>query len=121
MARHLIRRRRGEPGDPTGVVGSAAVRELVAHVRAALREELPDGITGEVTGNAILLARSADGIAGSQLQSIALAAGSILVLVAASLGSLQLGVLAMIPNLLPVLLFFGLLGLGAAPLSLPPA
>lgn len=103
----------------TGVVGSAAVRDLVAHVRAALREELPDGITGEVTGNAILLARSADGIAGSQLQSIALASGSILVLVAVSLGSLRLGVLALIPNLLPVVLFFGLLGLGAAPLSLP--
>lgn len=103
----------------TGVVGSAAVRHLVAHVRAALDEELPAGITGEITGNVILLARSADGIAGSQLQSIVLAAGSILVLVAASLGSLRLGVLAMIPNLLPVLLFFGLLGLGAAPLSLP--
>ena len=103
----------------TGVVGSAAVRDLVAHVNAALREELPAGIHGEVTGNVILLARSADGIAGSQLQSIALASGSILVLVAVSLGSLRLGILALIPNLLPVMLFFGLLGFGAAPLSLP--
>ena len=33
--------------------------------------------------------------------------------------SLRLGVLAMLPNLVPVTLYFGLLGLGAAPLSVP--
>lgn len=103
----------------TGVVGSAAVRELVAHVDAALRDVVPDGVGAEITGNAILLARSADGIASSQAQSVALASLSIFALVAAALGSLRLGLLAMIPNLLPVLLYFGLLGFGAAPLSLP--
>lgn len=103
----------------TGAVGSAAVRELVSGLEAALDELLPDDVHGAVTGNAILLARSADGIANSQLSTLLLASGSIFVLVATSLGSLRLGVLAMIPNLLPVLIFFGILGLGVAPLSLP--
>ena len=39
--------------------------------------------------------------------------------VALGLRSLPLGALAMIPNLVPVPFFFGLLGLGVAPLSLP--
>jgi predicted RND superfamily exporter protein len=72
-----------------------------------------------VTGNAILLARSADGIARGQPQSVALAAVTIFFVIALGLRSPRLGALAMIPNLVPVLVFFGLLGLGAAPLSLP--
>lgn len=103
----------------TGEVGSASVRDLVARLHALLGDVLPDGITGETTGNAILLARSADGIAGGQLQSVAAAAGVIFVLVTIALRSWKLGVIAMIPNLLPVAMFFALLGLGAAPLSLP--
>jgi len=43
----------------------------------------------------------------------------IFALVWGSLRSLELGVVAMIPNLVPVLLYYGMLGLGAAPLSLP--
>jgi predicted RND superfamily exporter protein len=103
----------------TGEVGSAAVRDLASRLRALLREVLPEGLRGEPTGNAILLARSADGIAGGQLQSVTAAAAVIFLLVATSLRSLRLGVIAMIPNLLPVALFFATLGLGAASLSLP--
>lgn len=103
----------------TGEVGSASIRHLVSHLAAPLREELPEGFRGEATGNAILLARSADGIAESQLQSVGSAAAAIFVLVSIALRSLRLGVIAMIPNLLPVAMYFGLLGLGAAPLSLP--
>jgi hydrophobe/amphiphile efflux-3 (HAE3) family protein len=103
----------------TGEVGSAAVRELVARLAAPLRDTLSPELRGEATGNAILLARSADGIAGSQLQSVGSAAAAIFALVTVALRSLRLGVIAMIPNLLPVAMFFGLLGLGAAPLSLP--
>ena len=46
-------------------------------------------------------------------------AGAILCLVTLGLRSWRLGLVAMVPNLVPVLCFFGLLGLGVAPLSLP--
>ena len=104
----------------TGEVGSAATRRLIAGLEAAIAQTpLPEGMQARVSGNALLLARSADGIARGQPLSILSAAVAILVLITLGLASLRLGAVAMLPNLLPVLCFFGLLGLGAAPLSLP--
>jgi predicted RND superfamily exporter protein len=104
----------------TGAVGSAAVRSVEAQLESAISQgALPEGIEADVTGNAILLSRSADGIARSQPQTVCLAALAIFVLVALSFRSLRLGSIAMVPNLVPVVIFFGALGLGAAPLSLP--
>jgi hypothetical protein len=103
----------------TGEVGSAAIRRLGAALRAAIRTELPDGLRAAPTGNAILLARSADGIAGSQGRAVGLATVAIFLLVSLALRSWKLGLVALLPNFFPVLLFFGLLGLGVAPLSLP--
>ncbi len=104
----------------TGEVGSAAIKALVAKIQGVLdRTEFPPGVRSGVTGNAVLLSRSADGIARSQPQSVGLAAITIFVLISLGLRSVKLGAIAMVPNLLPVLVFFGLLGLGAAPLSLP--
>jgi predicted RND superfamily exporter protein len=104
----------------TGTVGSEAVRSLSASLEQAVAEVgLPGPLTGTVTGNAILLSRSADGIASGQMQAVCLAAGSIFLLILAGLRSLPLAVIAMIPNVVPVLLFFGMLGAGLAPLSLP--
>ncbi|HEY8154321.1 MAG TPA: MMPL family transporter [Myxococcota bacterium] len=104
----------------TGTVGSEAVRALAASLeRSAAAAQLPAPLTSIVTGNAILLSRSADGIASGQMQAVCLAAGSIFLLILAGLRSLPLAVIAMIPNVVPVLLFFGLLGAGIAPLSLP--
>jgi len=104
----------------TGEVGSASIRRVVRDIEAAVaRTRFPQPVEVGVTGNALLLARSADGVARAQPLSVALAAVGIFGFVAVGLGSWRLGLLAMLPNLLPVLLFFGLLGLGAAPLSLP--
>jgi hypothetical protein len=104
----------------SGAVGSEAVREVESALDAGLvAARFPDGVRGAVTGNALLLARSADGIAESQPQTVGLAAGVIFALVWGSLRSFRLGAVAMIPNLLPVVFYFGLLGAGVAPLSLP--
>jgi predicted RND superfamily exporter protein len=104
----------------TGAVGSAAVRSVAAQLENAISKgALPEGIEAEVTGNAILLSRSADGIARGQPRTVGLAALAIFLLVTVTFRSLRLGSVAMVPNLVPVVIFFGALGLGAAPLSLP--
>lgn len=104
----------------TGEVGSAAVRRLVERIEALLRgDALPAGVERRVTGNAVLLSRAADEVARSQPRTVGLAALAIFALLSLSLRSVRLGAVGMIPNVVPVLLFFGALGLGAAPLSLP--
>ncbi len=104
----------------TGEIGSQHVLRLVDEIEAQLAAvELPEGVRAHVTGNAILLAHSADGIATGQPISVAIAALSIFVLISVGLRSLGIGVVAMVPNLVPVIVYFGVLGLGAAPLSLP--
>jgi predicted RND superfamily exporter protein len=104
----------------TGAVGTAAVRTLTdALAEVVSASGLPEGIEAVVTGNALLLTRSADGIARGQPRSVSLAVVAIFALIALGIGSFRLGLVAMVPNVVPVLMFYGLLGLGVAPLSLP--
>ncbi len=104
----------------TGEIGSAAIGTLVEKVGQVIDEVgIPPGMDFEITGNTVLLSRSADGIASGQPRTVGVAAVAIFVLVAGSLRSLRFGWIAMLPNIVPVLLFFGLLGAGAAPLSVP--
>jgi len=104
----------------TGAVGSSALIALEERLQSVLdANPLPGGAQARITGNAILLAHSADSITRAQPLSIAVAAGAILILISFALRSPGLGGVAMIPNLVPVIYFFGLLGIGLAPLSLP--
>jgi predicted RND superfamily exporter protein len=104
----------------TGQVGSAAMRRLTAAIEAALVDGgVPEGMRAHVTGNAVLLDRAADGVAWSQATTVGFAALVMFALLALGFRSARLGLVAMIPNSLPILIFFGTLGLGVAPLSLP--
>jgi len=104
----------------TGATGSGAVLELERQLKEAIAsEELPPGTEAAVTGNAIVLNQAAYGMARDQFTTVGFAAIAILVLIAGAFRSLHLGVLAMIPNVIPVLMFFGILGIGGATLSLP--
>jgi len=73
-------------------------------------EEFPD-LDVRVTGSIAVMMRAADEIASSQYSSFMLAIGVISLILILSLGSLQGGLIAMIPNILPALVTFGLLGL----------
>lgn len=104
----------------TGAIGTARVRAVTEELDTLVQDmELPDDITATVTGNALLLSRSADGIARGQPRTVGLAALANLILIALAFRSVRLALVAMIPNLVPVAIYFGILGFGAAPLSLP--
>jgi len=104
----------------TGRSGSAAILELERDIRREIAAaDLPIGLHADVTGNAIVVNRSAEGIARNQLSTVGAATAAILVIVSYAFGSIPTGLLAMIPNVVPVVLFFGMLGAGAASLSLP--
>ncbi len=104
----------------TSSMGSRAVRDLEARVQGVLADgAVPAGVTASVTGNTVLINRSADGIAGNQMLSLGLATAVILGLVWSVFRDWKLTMVAMLPNTIPVLLFYGMLGAGAAPLSVP--
>ena len=106
----------------TGAFGSAAMRSLEQRIRNVLaKHPLPEGISVDVTGNAILINRSADGISGNQIMQVGFAALTILLLVALAFRSLRIALLSMVPNIVPVLVFFGALGAGAATLNIATA
>jgi len=103
----------------TGHSGSAAVLDLERHIREAAAATLPAGLAARVTGNAIVVNHGANSIARNQLSTVGAAAVAIFVLVWRAFRSARVGALAMLPNLVPVSVFFGVLGAGAASLSLP--
>jgi len=101
-------------------LGSAALRDLEDAIHAEIdKEKLPDGVHADVTGNSIRINRGADGIAGNQVAQLTLTIVLCLVIVILVFRSVGLGVLAMPTNVLPVFLFYGALGAGVAPLSIP--
>ncbi|MCH2170240.1 efflux RND transporter permease subunit [Myxococcota bacterium] len=103
----------------TGVQGSARVKELVRHLEAAVSAEIPQSLEAHVTSDTVLINRSADGLASNQARTVGITALMVFLVVCTTFRSLPLALVALIPNVVPVLLFYGLLGLGIAPLSLP--
>ena len=81
-----------------------------------LEEEFPE-LDVYLTGSMALMMRMADEVAQSQFDSFALAIGVISVIMILTLGSIQSGLIAMIPNIIPALLGFGLMGLMGIPLD----
>lgn len=81
-----------------------------------LRQQFPE-MEVYLTGSMALLMRMADEVAQSQFDSFALAIGVISVIMVLTLGSLKGGLMAMVPNVIPALLGFGLMGLLGIPLD----
>ena len=79
--------------------------------------ELPEGITAHTTGNAILLTRAANQISRGQVISLLAAGGMIGLMLIGYFRSVRIGLYALIPNLLPVALYFGLLGMTGVTLN----
>jgi predicted RND superfamily exporter protein len=72
---------------------------------------LPEGYHGRLTGNTVVVVRAVDDIARGQAVSLATGLFSIGALLVAYFRSLRIGLLALVPNALPVLAYFGALGL----------
>ncbi len=91
------------------VSDSGHVSALLDRIDAHLAT-LPQPLVGRTTGNAVLLARTADDIALGQALSLATAFAIIYVILALLFTSLRVGLYALVPNALPVLVYFGVLG-----------
>lgn len=88
----------------------------IDQVFAPLYDRYP-GMEVTVTGSVPLMMRAMDEIAQSQYSSFLLALAVISVIMILTLGSVQAGLIAIIPNLIPALLAFGSMGLLNIPLD----
>ncbi|MBF0238196.1 MAG: MMPL family transporter [SAR324 cluster bacterium] len=96
--------------------GSTAFLQLRSHLEKVLPEMFP-GFTIRYTGGGVLASESADNIARSQVSSMILALTIIFVILSAMFMSVKMGVLALYPNIVPILVFFGVLGWLSIPLG----
>jgi predicted RND superfamily exporter protein len=99
------------------VSATGDVGRLLARIeeRAA---ELPQRLRARATGDIVLLQRSMDEIARGQVQSIATAVLTIYLTLAFLLTSFRVGLYALLPNLVPIAIYYGTLGLIGLPLNM---
>lgn len=102
----------------TPLTDTAALAELRERIMDRARR-LPPALESWMHGQAVLLADTIDAIATGQLPTLAAALGMILLALGAVFMSLRAALLALVPNAVPIVAYFGALGhLG---ISLSPA
>lgn len=94
------------------------VAATVAKIREFAHKTFPPELSVHPTGTLILHTRTTGDIVTGQIQSLSLTAGVIFIIMSVMFLSTRMGVIAMIPNLFPLLVFFGLMGVTGAVLSL---
>ncbi len=101
----------------TSALSTAAVNDLARRITVRLAE-LPGSLRAEVTGTSYLIARTVDDITRGQVASLGFALLVVFAFLSLLFGSLRIGLLALVPNALPVVVYFGLLGISGIPLNL---
>ncbi len=98
------------------VDGSQAIGDFLkrAETRAA---ELPSPLEARFTGSAVLATRAVEALAGGHLASIAIAVIAIACLLSLMFTSVKAGLVATVPNLVPIAVYFGTLGALDIPLN----
>jgi uncharacterized protein len=99
------------------VVASADLNALSARIEQRLTA-LPEDLRGAVTGSSYLIARTLDDVTRGQVKSLGAAFIPIFLILVALFRSVRLALLALVPNVLPILAFFGILGFSGITLNL---
>ncbi|MFP4058275.1 MAG: MMPL family transporter [Candidatus Brocadiia bacterium] len=94
----------------THTTSSGDLARLVARIEGYARAHAPPGVQVTVTGETILITRAADEIAVGQVRSLAIAFLVIFAIMGLLFTSLRAGLLALVPNAVPVIGTFGLMG-----------
>ena len=94
----------------TTLSGSGEVGDFVNRVKAFAAERFPRDVTVQPTGTVVLLNRSADTLAWGQVTSLWQVFVVLLILMSALFLSLRVGLLSLIPNVVPIVILFGVMG-----------
>ncbi|MGH7790577.1 MAG: cyclic nucleotide-binding domain-containing protein, partial [Candidatus Binatia bacterium] len=100
------------------VSGSRDIETLLERINEYVARTFPPTLRVRPTGNLVLLTGTSSNIVRGQVASLTIALAVIYVVMALMLLSARVGLLAMLPNLLAVVVFFGMLGWGGIDLNL---
>lgn len=90
--------------------GSQAVAALVGRLEEFAASRFPADTQVRATGTVVLLTRSADALAWSQVWGDVQVMAILLLVMVLLLRSLRLGLLSMVPNVIPIVLLLGIMG-----------
>jgi predicted RND superfamily exporter protein len=102
----------------TRLSGSQEVGGFVAQVERYGAAHLPADVRVHATGTVVLLDRSADALAWSQVTGDAQVLLILLLLMSLLMRSLRLGLLSMVPNVVPIALLLGIMGWAGVDLNI---
>lgn len=102
----------------TSLTRSSDISAAVEKIQAYAEGRFPPELRVHPTGNLLLLTHTTGNIVAGQIQSLALTAGTIFVIMSAMFLSVRVGIIAMVPNVFPILVFLGLMGFTGADLNL---
>jgi predicted RND superfamily exporter protein len=94
----------------TKLTGSREIEATLQGIRDYVEQQFPPKLKVTPTGNLVLLTGTASDIVAGQIKSLSLALGVIFVVMSLMFLSLKVGLLAILPNALPILIFFGVMG-----------
>ena len=94
----------------TNLSGSRRIEETLALIKAYIAKHFPADVKVHPTGNLVLLSGSTSDIVTGQIESLSLALGVIFVVMALMFLSIKVGFLVILPNVLPIVIFFGVMG-----------
>jgi uncharacterized protein len=102
----------------TNLFSSNQLRGLTRELDKWSVVNLPGGISQRATGSIILLNDASDAVAASQSSSLTIALVTIYLMMVVLFRSFSTGLLALLPNLLPIVCYFGFLGWSGTPLDI---
>ncbi len=94
----------------TRLSGSSQIEDTLQRIRAYLAERFPADIPVRLTGALVLQTGTTSDIVMGQIKSLTLALVVIFGVMALMFLSVKIGALAMLPNVLPIVVFFGVMG-----------
>jgi len=94
----------------SNLFSSNELRELTRRINDWSAINLPAGMSQRATGSIILLNDASDAVAASQSSSLAIALITIYLMMVVLFRSFSTALLALIPNLIPIVCYFGFLG-----------
>jgi len=94
----------------TNLSGSRRIEQTLARIRSWIGAHFPAELRVHLTGNLVLLSGTESDIVAGQIKSLSLALGIIFVVLALMFLSVRIGFFAILPNVVPIVLFFGTMG-----------